>query len=144
MTKFKTILVPLDGSGPAEKALDCVRALATAFQSRLILFHALELRLEAGFLSNHPLPTHIYDEQDKRCRDYMNDQTAQLESEGLNVSQELQEGLPAESILGRANQGDVDVIVMASHGRTGLGRFLVGSVAERVVRHARCPVLVVR
>ena len=64
--------------------------------------------------------------------------------EGVEALHEVQSGPPADRIVGYANEHDIDLIVMGTHGRTGLGRLLMGSVAEAVVRQAECPVLALK
>jgi nucleotide-binding universal stress UspA family protein len=144
---YKTILVPLDGSTLAETALVHAQALATQMHSSLVL-----LRVSAypsyDFLFVDPLLAatlrqdveQIHDEE----RRYLRETAAGLKKAGLRVSADLREGDPAEAILETAASSHADLIVMTTHGRGGLSRWLMGSVADRIVHHASIPVLLIR
>ena len=145
MTGFKKILCPVDFSPSAEKALRYAEGLAKHFGSEILLVHAYEdpayimpmtgyLGPEAGLINQ--LRAHLEEQLD-------NWQSAVAKA-GFAVRTELLEGTAHQVVVDAAKQHAVDLIVMSTHGRTGLSHALMGSVAERVIRLAHCPVLTVR
>ncbi|MFM9106396.1 MAG: universal stress protein [Chloroflexota bacterium] len=144
---FDRIVVALDGSETAESALPRARELATALSAPLHLVRVVDLgRLEQYGALGLALDASALDlalEDERRAvRDYLAATQARLAAEGLAVTTESREGLAARELAAAAAPGDL--LVMASHGRTGLRRWFLGSVAEEVVRHAPGPVLLVR
>jgi nucleotide-binding universal stress UspA family protein len=96
---------------------------------------------EAGPLLD---PTPVVQAERDEAVEYLNGVTERLRSQGLQVDAETPEGPAAHMIADRARDLGVDLIVMSTHGRGGLGRLVFGSVADSVLRHASCPVLLVR
>jgi len=141
---FKKMLVPLDGSGFSETSLEYVKALAKGCNvPEVVLFRVVEpIRGYAGMGGDN-----WYDDAQKRARvwtqDYLTRMADQLKKEGIPVKTAWAEGNAAEEILEYATKNKVDLIVMSTHGSSGVVRWVLGSVADRVVRHARAPVLVV-
>ncbi|NTU65151.1 MAG: universal stress protein [Chloroflexi bacterium] len=96
------------------------------------------------------LPPRTVDEDVERrrvesdLRDYLRGIEHQLAREGVTVSSEVRFGRPAEEIISFANDMKIELIAMSTHGRSGLARWAYGSVADRVLHAARCPVLLVR
>jgi nucleotide-binding universal stress UspA family protein len=134
---FKKILVPLDGSKEAERALGYARQLASLCQARLILAACLS---SGGF-------SPVGNEMDlplKEGHRYLSELQQGLQASGITAEVCALEGDPADTILNQAKLEHVDLILQTSHGRTGLSRLLLGSVAEKVMRYAPCPVMVVR
>ncbi|HLZ30594.1 MAG TPA: universal stress protein [Chloroflexota bacterium] len=152
---YEHLLVPLDGSPAAERVLEHAEALASAFGSTVTLFRAtvtaealLAQTAGAGQTVGDvgPLidPTPILEaERDEAVR-YLDEVAARLKQHNLIVQTEHFEGAPAEQIVERARALDVSLILMSTHGRSGLARAVFGSVADAVLRHADCPVLLVR
>ncbi len=139
MLPIKTILHPTDFSVHSENALRLACALARDYGARLVVLHVVEPPVYYGELGmTIPMP----DQYEKNVKERLH----QLEELDVNVPTEtrLAEGFAAEQILRAAEATRCDLIVIGSHGRTGLGRLLMGSVAEEVMRHATCPVLTVR
>ncbi|MBT9581835.1 universal stress protein [bacterium] len=138
--KITSILVPLDGSIIAEQALPWALNLAQLHQAELVL---LRVGMRPDVWSVQDLEhLHAYQhEQEAHCMEYLR----QLESR-LKVPLRLEyvSGSPGKSIVARAQELGSSLIVMNSHARDGLSRWLLGSVAEKVSRHASCPVLLVR
>ena len=142
---FSTILVPLDGSKAAESALEQATYLAKTHQSKIRLVQACSGPISADY----PIESQLRQPVDERDRDlvvsYLESVQQRLQAEGLCVECEvLESGDPAHKILENVEQHPVDLIVLTSHGRSGISRFLMGSVAEKLARHAECPVLIVR
>lgn len=141
MLAMKTILYPTDFSADAWPAFEVACALAGEGCGRLVILHVERppLATLGGTAGVPPLPNE-YDRQ--RLVDELKD--IQPARAGLAVDHRLEYGEPAAVILKAAQEIGADLIVMGTHGRTGLRRLLMGSVAERVVRKASCPVLTVR
>jgi nucleotide-binding universal stress UspA family protein len=150
---YEHLLVPLDGSKTAERALPHAEALADAFHSTVVLLRAvvsaetLLTQSAAGGVGDMsaPLdPTPILEAEHAAAAEYLAGVEARLRQKGVTVTTEIPEGDAAEVIVQRAQALDVSLIVMSSHGRSGLGRLVFGSTADAVLRHAACPLLVVR
>jgi universal stress protein A len=145
--EIRRILVPLDFSPSSDRALAYARALAAEFGASLYLLHVIEDRLMTG-----PWPTEIYlGELPKVREDLLKDSERHmleclesLAAGGTQATGEVLIGGPSHAIVEQANANNADLIVMGTHGRTGITHLLIGSVAERVIRHAPCPVFVVR
>ena len=139
MLPIHTILHPTDFSQQSAGALHLACALARDHHAHLVILHVATEPLmtfgEVGF------PPPIDD-----CKDVLMEQLQSLEvkSSEVRLSHRLEEGEPAEEILRVASLCGADLIVMGTHGRRGLARLLMGSVAERVLRSAPCPVLTLR
>ena len=140
---FSTIVVPLDGSEIAEAALSYAKDLAVKSKGILHLMRVSSADMIINSLGGYSVPQSIIETQLQVQKDYLARIQEQLEGEGLSVKIHLEQGDPSSSILALAQQEHSDLIVMTSHGRSGISRFLMGSVAERLCRHAQCPVLVV-
>ena len=142
---FRRVLVPLDFSEHARKALRHARGLARQYRGRLLLLHVVEPMACPSDLGYTPVITDEMVEEIRREagarleEEVAREKAAAIECEGL-----LRFGRPYLEITEAADDAGVDLIVLTTHGYTGLKHVLLGSTAERVVRHARCPVLVVR
>lgn len=139
----KRYLVPLDGSELAEHALPWAKLLAKKYDSQLELLQCYE-PIASVYLLPDFAPPPVYDDQSgvsPQIEKYLKGQAADLPS-GMAVTTTC-EGDAATAILERTESGEVEAVVMASHGRGGLGRWLLGSIATKVVRGSRHPVLVV-
>lgn len=142
--KVRRILVPLDFSEKANKALNYAIALADEMGARIILMHVVEpvyVSAEPGF-TYVTQQTETLEQRAGRAR--MRKIADELIPEGLFDKAIVRLGSPYHEITTVARSLGVDLIVLATHGRTGLSHALMGSTAERVVRHAHCPVLTVR
>jgi nucleotide-binding universal stress UspA family protein len=148
---YKKILVPLDGSKLAECVLPHVESLATCSAGAEVVLVSVTERV-TGFRaiddSSQPLGERLVPEavgkEEQQARKYLDGIAKDLEAKGIKVLTEVLLGKPAEEIaLFATNQG-CDLIVMASHGRSGPSRWTHGSVAEKVFRANCAPLLVVR
>jgi nucleotide-binding universal stress UspA family protein len=139
MLPIKTILHPTDFSVASEHARRIAVGLARDYHSRLILLHCVEPPVITNELAADAAVT-------EREREEAADRVEALAEAAapLAVETALAEGLSAPEINRVAAETGCDLIVIGSHGRTGLGRVLMGSVAEEVARKAPCPVLIVR
>lgn len=142
--KIKKILVPLDFSQLAQAALPWAVFLANQFKAELVLVH-VEEKFPIDYLMGRELLNHTMVPLIRQAK-------ADLErmAEGLSkttdvkISVIVRDGKPFQEICAAAKESGADMVVLTTHGHTGLKHVWLGSTAERVVRHARCPVLVVR
>ena len=145
--KIETILFPTDFSECANYALSYAASLARQASASIICVHVIEPVVPSvGYTGlNEPLPIADLSEQlEESAERELPKIGACDECSGLEVEQVIAHGDAAAEIVRVAKERNVDLIVISSHGRTGLGRILFGSTAESVVRHAPCPVLVVK
>jgi len=146
MVELKTILVPTDFGELGEKALAYGKALARLFESSLHVVHVIE----GPFGDSVPVEGYVagLPEFSARLRKSARAQLARLldqsERSELQAVEATLSGNASREIVRYAKEQDVDLIVMGTHGRGALAHLLLGSVAERVVRNAPCPVLTVR
>jgi nucleotide-binding universal stress UspA family protein len=141
MVPIKTMLHPTDFSPHCDAAFQFASLLARDYSARLIVLHVLQPRpVGPGGAQAVPyLPAEFgHKEAEEQLR------TLQPTLAGVHIEHWLQEGDPVEVILHIAQKTPCDVIVLGTQGRTGLGRLLLGSVAEAVLRRAHCPVLTVK
>jgi nucleotide-binding universal stress UspA family protein len=137
-------LVPIDFSTYAEQALDYAIALAQKLQARVTLLSVIQPLLATGpGIGVWPSPVFIPELEAAVTRD-REGYLARVTAAGLEGEIAVVHGVPFQEILDTAKARQVDLIIMGTHGRTGLPHILLGSVAEKVVRLAPCPVLVAR
>jgi nucleotide-binding universal stress UspA family protein len=142
----KTILVPTDFSADAEKAFSTATELAKLFGARIIVLHAyhVDIPIVSPMAGGYALPQGFY--EDLRCQ-----ATAQVDklakeaaTEGIEVTGIVLQEPASVVIAAQAESLPADLIVMGTRGLTGLKHVVLGSIAERVVRTAPCPVLTVK
>lgn len=138
--KLDTILVPLDGSSLAETALPKAAELAAASGARLLLVRAAEAHTLPGLD-----PTDAQIKVIREAETYLGAVRDRLGAQGLGkVETSVWYGPAAYSVVEAAGLRRADLIVMTTHGRSGLGRLILGSVAESVLRGTRVPILLIR
>jgi nucleotide-binding universal stress UspA family protein len=144
-TMSGTMLVPLDGSALAERALTYAAHLARRTGARLLLVRALQQFADSSEVDDEALGDSGERERFDRldAASQLGGLAARLRAEGLQVETELQPGNPADVILEAAQTWRADFVAMSTHGRTTLGHWLLGSVADEVVRRSGVPVLLV-
>jgi len=147
LMEIRSILLPTDFSECARHAVPFAAQLARLVGARVLCLHVVEPVVPAvGWTPiAEPLPVADVGEQleDSAARELPRFARCK-EFEGLDVEDVITRGDAAAEIVRVARERGADLIVISSHGRTGLGRILFGSTAESVVRHAHCPVLVVK
>jgi nucleotide-binding universal stress UspA family protein len=146
MTMLRRILVPLDGSALAEQALPLAAALAGKFESKLLLLRVLDLALpvvETRFPESHWI-REAQQSSFREAQGYLDTCAETLIDQGLPVQTSVHDGPPAEDILAVAANEQIDLIVISSHGKGGASLWTSGSVADKVMQHSPCPVLLVR
>jgi nucleotide-binding universal stress UspA family protein len=145
--QIRSILLPTDFSDCGNYALHYAASLARTFGASIICVHVIEPMVPTVGYSGMTEPLPIADITDQ-LEDSAERELPKLgsceECAGLEVEEVIAHGEAASEIVRLAKERNVDLIVVSSHGRTGLGRILFGSTAEAVVRHASCPVLVVK
>ena len=139
------ILHPTDFSECAEQARTHAVELARALDAELILFHvSVQAPLYAEGLISMKEVQQVFEAQRKWAEETLEARAAEMRGAGVITRWEIAVGVPFEEIVKAAEKEKADLIVMGTHGRHGLERLLVGSVATRVLRTAPCPVLTVR
>ena len=136
MAMFKTILAPTDFSDLSADGVRYACQLARKISAELIFFNIVVLD-ESNAVDKREMEQHR-----KRLREFVAEKVADA-CVGLKTRQLVEPGQPSGSIVDYAEKEAVDLIVMSSHGRSGLSRMLIGSVTDKVVRGASCPVVVV-
>jgi nucleotide-binding universal stress UspA family protein len=136
---YQKILCPLDFDENSRNALEKAAEIARHFKAAVFLIHAVPLVAQYGEV---PLPVDLYQDQQRAALDRLNEIASQQLS-SLEHKTAVYAGDVAGSILRAVDQFQPDLLVMATHGRTGLSHFVLGSVAEAVVRRASCPVLTI-
>jgi nucleotide-binding universal stress UspA family protein len=139
------ILVPLDGSPLAEQILPTVASVARALGAEVILFQVPIVYVTGWMTGEWYLPVQgVLDTAEENSHGYLKSVAVRLEEKGLEVSTSTSIGAVADSIVEYAEANDVDLVAMCTHGRTGLARWALGSVADRVLRAGSKPILLVR
>jgi nucleotide-binding universal stress UspA family protein len=136
---YHSILVPLDGSKLAEAILPEVKELAVLLKARLNLILVSRAHVLPGID-----PTEAQVKVVRGAQEYLEKLKEQLSVKNIDIEIHTPYGNPAEKILEVCRRHDIDLIAMSTHGRSGIGRWLLGSVAEKVVRHSEKPVLLLR
>ena len=144
---IKRILVPVDFSAPAVAALDYALDFARPLGAELVVLYVVEpiYSVTTGdFYAPSAELSVLMQEQRQQGRQQLAQTEARLKKRYDKVRMLLQDGLAYQAIIGAAAKQKADLIIMATHGRTGLSHLFMGSVAEKVVRTAGCPVLTLR
>jgi nucleotide-binding universal stress UspA family protein len=145
--KLETVIATLDGSKLAEQVLPHVIGLAKALHLKVVLLSVNEHPRLA--IATDGIPTspneRIFQELEVWARDYLGKIAANVRSQGIsNIEEQVTQGLAAHVIADTARLDPNNFVAMTTHGRSGIGRFLLGSVVDRVVRESESPVLVIR
>jgi nucleotide-binding universal stress UspA family protein len=148
---YKKILVPLDGSKLAECALPYVEALAKGCGTEKVILASVTERVQGYRAFEDPsqplgqqLIPEAFGKKEEQAQRYLGRIAKAMKAKGIKVGTEVLLGDPAEEIVIYAKHPGCDIIVMSSHGRSGLSRWTHGSVADKVFRHSPVPVLMVK
>jgi nucleotide-binding universal stress UspA family protein len=143
---YQTILVPLDGSPRAERILPYVEALAQKFSSKLILLQVIEPVVVgvSPYDAGSALIAAEIDRRTQEAKEYLAALQRTLAEKKIEVQAQAEYGPIVATLLELADQHNVDLIALASHGRTGLSRVFFGSVAAGILNRAERPLLVIR
>jgi nucleotide-binding universal stress UspA family protein len=139
------ILVPLDGSAVAEQVLPLTTQVARAFEAEIVLFQVPIVYASGSFTGDWYMPFEgVFETAERDAQAYLRRVAGHLQAQGLQVSTAMRMGGVANAIIEYAEANEIDLIAMCTHGRTGLARWAMGSVADRVLRAGRMPLLLVR
>ena len=143
---YKKILVPLDGSKGAESILPHVEAVALCFQAKLVLLHVVENspNLVGPHGSIPDMQLELRKDKFEQARRYLAGLKGEFREKHLSAKTFVEEGPVVRKIIQIANQEDVDLIAMASHGRTGLAQVYYGSVTAGVLHQVDRPLMLIR
>jgi nucleotide-binding universal stress UspA family protein len=140
--EIRQILAPTDVSEYSKQAVACAYELAQAFDAKLLLLHVVE-PVDDPMRSYPHLVTMMLDDMERQAHLDLAQMLPEAQDVKVEVTRRVIVGPPYRTIVEVAEAEKVDLIVMATHGRTGLSHLVMGSVAERVVRMAPCPVLTI-
>ncbi len=140
-TPIRTVLVATDFSATAQAGIDWALELARTHQAQIVLVHGLMLPNRAtDFI---PSPPDLTEKLQEAASGRLNEAAERARGRGAEVINDLRVGLPSQAILEAAEERAVDLVVLGTRGLTGLQHLFLGSTAQRVVQHAKCPVLTV-
>jgi len=148
MFQPRKILVPTDFSEDSVRAFQMALSIAAKYQARIFLLHVISNTVQQS-LSDYCLDQGIVARVLSESIVFSNEKLQEAidknqQSGDIKVIPDVRKGQPYEEILKEASERKVDLIVIASHGKTGLQKYFIGSVTERVMKEAKCPVLLVR
>ncbi|MBU1966641.1 MAG: universal stress protein [Proteobacteria bacterium] len=148
MFQPRKILVPTDFSEDSDLAFRMALNIAVKYQARIFLLHVISNTVQQS-LSDYCLDQSIVARVLNESIVFSNEKLQEVidknqQSGDIKVIPDVRKGQPYEEILKEASERKVDLIVIASHGKTGLQKYFIGSVTERVMKEAKCPVLLVR
>ncbi|MBU4372615.1 MAG: universal stress protein [Proteobacteria bacterium] len=148
MFQPRKILVPTDFSEDSDLAFRMALSIAVKYQARIFLLHVISNTVQQS-LSDYCLDQSIVARVLNESIVFSNEKLQEVidknqQSGDIKVIPDVRKGQPYEEILKEASERKVDLIVIASHGKTGLQKYFIGSVTERVMKEAKCPVLLVR
>lgn len=141
--KFKKILVPIDFSSHSDKAVEAAVELARAFDGELHLVHAYSMPMAMVGPYDYQIPANILGDLRDSAARRVDEEAKKLTDAGVKVNALIAEGVATQVITDAAEQIGADLIVMGTRGLTGLKHAVLGSVTERTIRHAPCPVLTI-
>ncbi|TSD13975.1 universal stress protein [Haloglomus irregulare] len=137
---YDTLLLPTDGSDATRSAIRHANELATTYDATVHILSVVDTRNRFESPSGGLAPDAWAERERERAKEAIDEAAAAL-SGAIAVERAIQEGTPTEGILGYIDDAGIDMVVVATHGRTGLDRYLIGSVTEEVVRKSPVPVL---
>jgi nucleotide-binding universal stress UspA family protein len=144
MKEQEKILVPLDGSETSEAVLPSVERLATAFGAGICLLHVVPTMVIPVTMEGYANCEQITVACTKEGEGYLRKIEKRFKAKGFQVESLLLNGDEAQRILEQSDRKEINLIAMTTHGRSGVSRWVMGSTAEKVVRHAAKPIFLVR
>ena len=141
---YKKILVPLDGSQLSESVLDHVIAIASGCKTPKVVLLRVRQPIHDAVSDavDYEAASKLDESYQKEATEYLRKASDNLRKRSLKVETIVLSGKPAEEILKYAQGSGVDLIIMSSHGRSGVARWVLGSVTDMVIRHSTVPVMV--
>jgi universal stress protein A len=143
--EIRRILAPTDFSELSKQGLKSALELAEAFGAKLLLLYVVEpppYPVE-GIVPSH-LGATMLDDLERQATNDLAQMLSETQASNMDVARRVVVGIPYRKIVDVAEEEKIDLIVMTTHGRTGLSHLVMGSVAEKIVRTAPCPVLTIR
>ena len=141
---YKKILVPLDGSPLAEAILPHAQALAKSEGAEIVLLRVSQPPAPEFLARDVKTGARLVEKMEQEARQYIEVEVRRLRNDGNQVTGIARDGAVLETIVSVARETHADVIAMSTHGRNGVARLVIGSVADEVVRRSHLPVLLVR
>ena len=142
---FKQILVPYDASCYANHAFDEALKIAEKFGSKITVLTVLGTKVEYSPGVSLERAIEIQDEHEDAATEILKDLEGLAKEKGVDFAfKVIFEPSPYKGIINFSNSSDIDLIIMGSHGRSGIKKALLGSVASSIVEHANCPVLIIK
>jgi nucleotide-binding universal stress UspA family protein len=136
---YHKILLPTDGSEGAEAALEHALEIAEKYGAELHILYVADVRVD----STTDMWTNMLGQLEEMGKEATEEIAEKVEEAGVETVTEVSRGIPHEEINSYVDENDIDLIIMGTHGRTGIDRILLGSVAEKVIRTSEKPVLTV-
>ncbi|HUN55026.1 MAG TPA: universal stress protein [Smithella sp.] len=145
----KKILVPTDFSVYSNNAFNVAIDIAKQYKSGIYLLHVIDdgfQQCAVDYCINEDVLQRIYQESSKSVQDKLRQEARKFNNDtsGVEIIYDVKRGIPYEEILKEQEEKIIDLIVMVSHGKTGIIKNLMGSVVEKVIRRAKCPLLLIR
>ncbi len=144
MIRFETLLVPVDFSTHSDHALECAIGLAKTFGAKIHIIHAYHLPIQVATPDQIVIPQDFWTAVRDSAARKLEKAVQKVTAEGLQAEMHLAEMPPAQAVTQTAEKIGADLIIMGTRGLTGLKHVLLGSVAERTIRTAPCPVMTVK
>lgn len=141
---YKRVLIPLDGSRLAEGILPFILEIARPLDLEVVLVYVVQPVMPQAIEGTTHFTVYDVAARLNEAREYLAPVAADLRRQGMRVTIDARSGQPAAEIVAAARETSADIIAMTTHGRSGFGRLLFGSVAEAVLRQAEIPVLMMR
>lgn len=148
MFQPRKILVPTDFSEDSDLAFRMALSIAVTYQARIFLLHVISNTIQQS-LTDYSLDQSMLDRVLNESIVFSNEKLQEVidknqQSGNIKVIPDVRQGQPYEEILKEASERKIDLIVITSHGKTGLQKYFIGSVTEKVMKEAKCPVLLIR
>jgi nucleotide-binding universal stress UspA family protein len=140
---YDDILLPTDGSEGTRAAVTHANELATTYDATVHVLSVVDTRNRFESPSSGLAPEAWTERERERAEEAIDESVTELD-DGLTIERVVQEGTPKQGILDYVDEAGIDVVVIATHGRTGLDHYLIGSVTEEIVRKSPAPVLTVK
>jgi nucleotide-binding universal stress UspA family protein len=145
---YQKILLPLDGSELAECVLPHAESIAKGCGTTGVILvrvvSPLQIRYDTSYSLSEPEQEQLYSQAVQSTQSYLEQVAGRLKEQGLNVTSEVLTGPVAESIAEYTHKNEIDLMIIATHGRSGVSRWVWGSIADKILRSACVPVLMIR
>lgn len=144
---FTRILVPQDGSDLAKQAVGPAVEIAKRFEATIVLARAVHVSFGVmgdAYLATPDIYNDLFTQAQNEAQANLQEVAAEIQGQGVKVESVILEGEPAGALVDLEESGQIDLVVMSTHGRSGLARFVYGSTAEQLLRHGTKPVLLIR